>query len=117
MDTKPGSARETVANYLTEQILGPTTFSKNKGLPLPAPGADGKVRINKEDSESAFYDSATGDPVLINSRPKMVFGTGVLHAPRDEDNGVGDGDNDEDQPVDDANDPVEVPKRRLPTTN
>ena len=83
---KPATARETISNYLVEQILGPTEFSLYTGEPLPAPDSDGKVHIETESSPRAFHDPETGFPIVQYSRPKMVFGTGILHAPREEEN-------------------------------
>ena len=109
MSKSPSTARATVANYLTEQILGPSEYTLNRGVVLPEPGADGKVRISKADSENAFYDPVTGDPVLINARPKMVFGTGVLHAPFEQETPADD-DGSEDQSFDEAKAQVPVPE-------
>ena len=83
---KPATARETISNYLLEQILGPTEYSLYTGEPLPAPDSDGKVHIEKESSPRAFHDPETGYPIVQFSRPKMVFGTGILHAPREDEN-------------------------------
>jgi len=83
---KPATAREAVSNYLVEQILGPTEFSLFAGDPLPAPDSAGKVHIDRESSPRAFHDSETGFPIVQYSRPKMVFGTGILHVPREDEN-------------------------------
>ena len=74
-------AREVVANYLLEQVLGPTENSLFKGKPMPEALADGKVHLRKEDVNSQFHDPDTGFPLLQNTRPEMIFGTGVLHSP------------------------------------
>lgn len=83
---RPDTARETISNYLVEQILGPTEFSLFAGEPLPDPDSEGKVHITKESSPRAFHDPETGFPIIQYSRPKMVFGTGILHAPREDEN-------------------------------
>jgi hypothetical protein len=74
-------ARSTVVNYLTEQILGPTQFSKSEGVALPKPSSNGKVFISAENKDSVFFDEISGDPILQNIRPEMMFGTGIIHAP------------------------------------
>lgn len=75
------SARDTVANFLLEQILGPTEASLFSGEPLPQPDEKGKVQIEKRLTDSAFHDPETGFAILQNTRPEMVFGTGILHSP------------------------------------
>jgi hypothetical protein len=75
------SARDTVSNFLLEQILGTTEASLFSGQPLPQPDEKGKVHIKKSLADSAFHDSETGFTVLQNTRPEMVFGTGILHSP------------------------------------
>lgn len=75
-------AREAVLDYLKSQILGP-------GIPsgVPALGLDlnsDKVLVKKTDrNDKALFDAATGW-ALLRENPKMVFGTGVLHPPREE---------------------------------
>jgi len=81
---KPATARETISNYLVEQILGPTEFSLYAGDPLPAPDSEGKVHIEKKSGPRAYHDPETGYPLVQYSRPKMVFGTGILHAPQED---------------------------------
>jgi hypothetical protein len=75
------SARDTVSNFLLEQILGPTEASLFSGEPLPMPDEKGKVHIKKSLMDSAFHDPETGFTILQNTRPEMVFGTGILHSP------------------------------------
>jgi hypothetical protein len=107
---KPVTARESVANYLLEQVLGPTKLSMNVGSPLPEAGEDGKVHLSKEDAEGPFYDPITGYPLLKNTRPKMVYGTGVLHAPRPLGYETEDETPDVDEPLDSAPAPFEAPE-------
>lgn len=80
----PLNARDAVSNYLIEQILGPTEYSLFAGDPLPEPGPDGKVQLEKGLVAKRYHDPKTGFPIVQFSRPKMVFGTGILHAPREE---------------------------------
>jgi len=87
---RPLHAREAVSNYLFEQILGPTEFSLFAGEPLPDPDANGKIHLEKALGKRQYHDPVTGFPIIQNTRPKMVFGTGILHAPREEEEKSGD---------------------------
>ena len=76
----PETGRDSTSNYLLEQILGPTSYSLYAGKPLPPASADGKIHLEKADVDGVFHDPETGFPLLQNTRPEMVFGTGVLHS-------------------------------------
>lgn len=81
MSEQEVGARATVVDYLLNQILGPTESSLYSGKPLPPVSSSGKVELRKEDLVDNFFDPATGFPLIQNSRPEMIFGTGVLHSP------------------------------------
>lgn len=78
----PETARDSTSNYLLEQILGPTNYSLFAGKPLPPPSDDQKIHLAKAEVDGIFHDPETGFPLLQNTRPEMVFGTGVLHSPK-----------------------------------
>lgn len=80
-ESKAFGARETISNYLLEQILGPTESGMFSGNPLPDAGPDGKIRFKKSESKGKFHDPETGFPILQNTRPEMAYGTGILHSP------------------------------------
>jgi hypothetical protein len=99
----PQTGREATSNYLIEQLLGPTQFSMYAGKPLPAPSSDKKVHLTKADVDGIFHDPETGFPILQNTRPEMVFGTGVLHSPWQSEQEVVEGNSDVEfeSPIDD----------------
>lgn len=74
------TARETVADYLSSQILGSNSPLQGS-IPLPTLNSDGTVSISAEQKNQAFYDPETKFPIIQGIRPEMVFGTGILHAP------------------------------------
>jgi len=78
----PQTGRDSTSNYLLEQILGPTSYSLYAGKPLPPPSDDRKIHLTKAEVDGIFHDPETGFPLLQNTRPEMVFGTGVLHSPK-----------------------------------
>ena len=78
----PETGRDSTSNYLLEQILGPTSYSLFAGKPLPPPSDDRKIHLAKAEVDGIFHDPETGFPLLQNTRPEMVFGTGVLHSPK-----------------------------------
>lgn len=75
------SAREVVIDYLLEQVLGPQEHHKYIGEPLPEPDGNNVVWIPSELDNSAFHDPSSGYAIIQNTRPEMVFGTGILHSP------------------------------------
>ena len=78
----PETGRDSTSNYLLEQVLGPTSYSLFAGKPLPPPSDDKKIHLAKAEVDGIFHDPKTGFPLLQNTRPEMVFGTGVLHSPK-----------------------------------
>jgi hypothetical protein len=78
----PETGRDSTSNYLLEQVLGPTSYSLFAGKPLPPPSDDRKIHLAKAEVDGMFHDPETGFPLLQNTRPEMVFGTGVLHSPK-----------------------------------
>ena len=78
----PETGRDSTSNYLLEQVLGPTSYSLFAGKPLPPPSDDKKIHLAKAEVDGIFHDPETGFPLLQNTRPEMVFGTGVLHSPK-----------------------------------
>ena len=81
MTEQKAGARELIADYLFNQILGPTESALFVGKPLPDPSPNGKIEIRKEDLDTQYFDSQSGFPLIQNTRPEMIFGTGVLHSP------------------------------------
>jgi hypothetical protein len=108
----PKTGRDSTANYLLEQILGPTSFSLFAGKPLPPASTDGKIHLEKAEVDGIFHDPETGFPLLQNTRPEMVFGTGVLHSPwESEDKGS------QDQAKSETQDPIESEAFEAPLVN
>jgi hypothetical protein len=75
------NARTTVASYLLEQVLGASSQSVMKTVPLPDKDSDGVIRFKDSSEIQAFHDNETLLPILQGTAPHMVFGTGVLHSP------------------------------------
>lgn len=75
-------ARDAVIEYLRSQILGPEVPSGGPTLALDL--KVGEAFVKKTDrNDKALYDAETGW-ALLRENPKMVYGTGVLHPPREE---------------------------------
>ena len=79
MTEQRAGARELIADYLFNQILGPTESALFSGKPLPNASPSGKIEIRKEDLDTPYFDAQSGFPLIQNTRPEMLFGTGVLH--------------------------------------
>lgn len=73
-------ARQAVANYFVGEMWGLVGELPSYALPLPAPDADGVVRLKKDD-KSVYFDSGTNQPIVQGLLPSFQFGTGILHAP------------------------------------
>jgi hypothetical protein len=105
----PPTGREATSNYLLEQLLGPTQYSKYAGKPLPASSEDKKIHLVKAEVDSVFHDPETGFPVLQNTRPEMVFGTGVLHSPWESEDKIVQVQTENEIQLSGLNEPFEVP--------
>ena len=88
------SARQSILNYLTGEVLGsvsPQTEGSISIEPLP----DGsKTIIPKEHRNSFHHDATTGLRIIRGTEPRFVFGTGILHPPRSEESNEDDGNKD-----------------------
>lgn len=74
-------AREKVVDYLVNEVWGPRLAPPSDGVvELPEPGPDGAFEIPGEGNLPRILDSETGDLVVTGAAPKMIYGTGVLHA-------------------------------------
>lgn len=105
----PETGRDSTSNYLLEQILGPTNYSLYAGKPLPPASADGKIHLEKADVDGIFHDPGTGFPLLQNTRPEMVFGTGVLHSSWESEDKVIQGESETEIQFSGENEPFEAP--------
>ena len=74
-------AREKVVDYLVNEIWGPVLTPPSDGVvELPEPGSDGVYQIPGEGNTPRILDTTTGDLIVTGAAPKMIYGTGVLHA-------------------------------------
>ena len=76
---------------------------------MPPASADGKIHLEKADIDGIFHDPETGFPLLQNTRPEMVFGTGVLHSPLESGDNPIQGHSVTELQVTDEPDPFQVP--------
>lgn len=78
----PGSARGQVADYLLNEIWGPSLPLPADAIPLPEPSADGVIHLPGDEQDVKYYDPATRELLIQGFRPEVLYGTGVLHSPK-----------------------------------
>lgn len=73
-------AREVIADYLFSQVIG-SNKPHPSSTPLKRIDAGEIYELGDSEDWGEFHDEITGFPILQNTRPEMVFGTGIIHSP------------------------------------
>lgn len=80
------SARHSILNYVTGEVLGSVFPQTEDSVPIEPPPDGSTATIAKEHRNSFHHDATTGLRIIRGTEPRFVFGTGILHPPRSEDN-------------------------------
>lgn len=83
-------AREEVAQYLIGELWGPVGSLPAGAKPLPAPDDQNIYHFPKDEQDVKYFSPETGELLIQGMRPEVLYGTGVIHFP----------DNDDDEPED-----------------
>jgi len=78
------SARQSILNYVTGEVLGSVKPHGEDSVPLHDPLDGTEIQIAKEHRNSAHHDTSNGLRIIRGTEPRFVFGTGILHPPRTE---------------------------------
>jgi len=73
---KPDGHRQTILDYLHQEIIGPSDLSRGKSLriDLETPTFD-----TPESAAGPWFDEITGQEILSGIRPKQRYGAGILY--------------------------------------
>lgn len=74
-------ARDLVAEYILNEVFGPTNENGSAAYPLPDADPAGVHHIPEEFKTTKLVDPVTGHLIVQGTSPSNTYGTGVLHAP------------------------------------